>query len=597
MIVVVDFRRPSSLGVDANLRLEYFVGERDGGRQCCVLGRAGHVEIPTGLIVPTCTQGKMVQVVCRGRPVTATDVSCSRLVDIHETVYGDGFGWNFLIDATLTATRIRTQAHEKIVVLTTNLVLDEEALENGAARFFSETSRAAETHPASISLVFVEVDGSCTGASDSLAAWEKLQRLRDEGEGGTYVLDLIDNTPAMFDSQLRCWLRDSSLRQQCAIRLPATETFSGVNIEWPTLTCDFGLEQVEITPYLLNQGRSMPSASVPALHEGYVLEYDGATGETSGGAVDCFWLQWSTGVWLDTMDQGLCRGDPLLCIPAQRRGSPNQFQANRKLFAAVCAELNGRDMGLLFAVRHPTTSLQERWLLLPQTPPTKSADSGPQEGALSGHGDEVVGALIDRGLLVRLGTKEDVLDEGPTANLKSCAEAAEGSLERAAACASIEVLEKGTYNPLRHSSGLFQCLASLQKEKQQQESRSSFPPSSFPQSTASCTPFNTPGVARGGSARGRDAAGVSQQQQPKKRAVHLRYPEPSLYPQQPQYGVGSHGTGRDSKRAAGSRPKSSGSSNVLRGGGKAGRREKEGARRRNSSGGMGRRDDDESMVL
>lgn len=49
-------------------------------RQCCVLGRAGHVEAPSGLIVPTCTQGKMVQVVCRGRPVTAQDVSCSRLV-------------------------------------------------------------------------------------------------------------------------------------------------------------------------------------------------------------------------------------------------------------------------------------------------------------------------------------------------------------------------------------------------------------------------------------------------------------------------------------------------------------------------------------
>lgn len=32
----------------------------------------------------------------------------------------------------------------QIVVLTTNLVLDEEALENGAARFFSETSLAAE---------------------------------------------------------------------------------------------------------------------------------------------------------------------------------------------------------------------------------------------------------------------------------------------------------------------------------------------------------------------------------------------------------------------------------------------------------------------
>lgn len=151
--------------------------------------------------------------------------------------------------------------------------------------------------------------------------------------------------------------------------------------------------------------------------------------------------------------------------------------------------------------------------------------------------------------------------------------------------------------PLCHVLKTLFCGPVFHQEKQQQESRSSFPPSSFPPSTASCTPFNTPGVARGGSARGRDAAGVSQQQQPKKRAVHLRYPEPSLYPQQPQYGVGSHGTGRDSKRAAGSRPKSSSSSNVLRGGGKAGRREKEGARRRNSSGGMGRRDDDESMVL
>lgn len=43
--------------------------------------------------------------------------------------------------------------------------------------------------------------------------------------------DLIENTPAMFDSQLRCWLRDSSLRQACSLRLPATETFSGVVIE------------------------------------------------------------------------------------------------------------------------------------------------------------------------------------------------------------------------------------------------------------------------------------------------------------------------------------------------------------------------------
>ena len=39
----------------------------------------------------------------------------SRQVDVHETVHGDGFGWDFLIDATLTATRIRTQALEKVL--------------------------------------------------------------------------------------------------------------------------------------------------------------------------------------------------------------------------------------------------------------------------------------------------------------------------------------------------------------------------------------------------------------------------------------------------------------------------------------------------
>ena len=35
-------------------------------------------------------------------------------------------------------------AFYQIMVLTTNLVLDGEQLEHGAARFFSETSRAAE---------------------------------------------------------------------------------------------------------------------------------------------------------------------------------------------------------------------------------------------------------------------------------------------------------------------------------------------------------------------------------------------------------------------------------------------------------------------
>lgn len=49
--------------------------------QCCVLGRAGAVELPYGLIVPaSSSQGKTVQVVCRGRPVNGTDVSCIKMV-------------------------------------------------------------------------------------------------------------------------------------------------------------------------------------------------------------------------------------------------------------------------------------------------------------------------------------------------------------------------------------------------------------------------------------------------------------------------------------------------------------------------------------
>ncbi len=43
--------------------------------------------------------------------------------------------------------------------------------------------------------------------------------------------DLIENTVAMFDCQLRTFLRDYSPRQSCSLRLPATETFSGVVIE------------------------------------------------------------------------------------------------------------------------------------------------------------------------------------------------------------------------------------------------------------------------------------------------------------------------------------------------------------------------------
>ncbi|CAM9815958.1 unnamed protein product, partial [Hapterophycus canaliculatus] len=116
MIIVLDSRRPLSLGVDVNLRLEDFL---DKSKQllskCSVLGRTHLVDPPTGLIVPTGgSHGKMVQVVCRGRPVTIADVSCSRLVDVHENGYGDGFGWKFLLDATLTATRIRSHPVEEV---------------------------------------------------------------------------------------------------------------------------------------------------------------------------------------------------------------------------------------------------------------------------------------------------------------------------------------------------------------------------------------------------------------------------------------------------------------------------------------------------
>ncbi|CAN0460084.1 unnamed protein product, partial [Ectocarpus sp. 12 AP-2014] len=107
--------------------------------------------------------------------------------------------------------------------------------------------------------------------------------------------------------------------------LPATETFSGVVIE------------VEMTHYLLDQSRVLPKSSsgspTSLLHKGFSN------------------MKVVQGVRLDTLDQGLCRGDPLLCIPSRIQGSRQHSQANRKLFMAVCAELNERDMGLLLSLR------------------------------------------------------------------------------------------------------------------------------------------------------------------------------------------------------------------------------------------------------
>lgn len=80
-------------------------------------------------------------------------------------------------------------------------------------------------------------------------------------------------------------------------------------------------------------------------------------------------------------------------------------------------------------------SSQERWLLLPQAPvadskvldhPNESPTRDMQPGS----------QLVDRALLIRLATKEDILDEGPAASLGST-EDDEYSVERAAACARL----------------------------------------------------------------------------------------------------------------------------------------------------------------
>lgn len=189
------------------------------------------------------------------------------------------------------------------------------------------------------------------------------------------------------------------------------------------------------------------------------------------------------------------------------------FVSGRRLFTAVCTELNDRDMGLLLAVRHPTTSLQvcwskllkqsstryklcttlettfgghrdrivrycfqtcfisaawsvrqavlldisayqnvnndftrvtldvppfetiygswqECWVLMPQAPAASPSQDMP---ALSGC-DAESSQLVDRALLCRLATKEDVLDEGNAPSVGGIAKE-DCSVERAAACA------------------------------------------------------------------------------------------------------------------------------------------------------------------
>ncbi|CAN0168234.1 unnamed protein product, partial [Ectocarpus fasciculatus] len=208
----------------------------------------------------------------------------------------------------------------------------------------------------------------------------------------------------------------------------------------------------------------------------------------------------------------------------------------RKLFVAVCAELNERDMGLLLSLRHPSTTLEERWLLLPQTPPQDPAAAaaaalGAPRAQQGGAADAM---LVDRGLLIRLATKEEVLEEGEaveTSVISISNVASELSVERAAASASLEVLDTGTYNPLKHSSGLFELLASQRHQPQQGRTSSS--------SSSSSTTAAAPRTARAASNAGAGVGGVGangrlgcdpdrQQQQQQQQQQRRHQSSPSL---------------------------------------------------------------------
>lgn len=85
------------------------------------------------------------------------------------------------------------------------------------------------------------------------------------------------------------------------------------------------------------------------------------------------------------------------------------------------------------------TRSQERWLLLPQTPPQDPAAAAAALGApRAQQGGPADAMLVDRGLLIRLAMKEEVLEEGEAVetSLNSISNvASELSVERAAASA------------------------------------------------------------------------------------------------------------------------------------------------------------------
>ncbi|CAN0460104.1 unnamed protein product, partial [Ectocarpus sp. 12 AP-2014] len=92
---------------------------------------------------------------------------------------------------------------------------------------------------------------------------------------------------------------------------------------------------------------------------------------------------------------------------------------------------------------------QERWLLLAQTPPhdpAAAAAAAALDAPRAQQGSPVNTMPVDRGLLIRLATKEEVLEEGEAVetSVNSISNvASELCVERAAASASLEVLDTG----------------------------------------------------------------------------------------------------------------------------------------------------------
>ncbi|CAM9117226.1 unnamed protein product, partial [Discosporangium mesarthrocarpum] len=350
MIFIVDTRRPKALGLETRLQLENFVENvRALLSHYCMVSSLGTVEPAMGLIVPGTQPDKRVQVVCRGRPVSAGDLAGLQLVNVEEDVYGsvNAFGWQFLVDATWTALRIRSRSCSKVIILGSDLLLlAAEDCKGESEGFFTQDFQARSPpwdEPLSgVSLVFVEVARPRPASGgpapmDTLCAWDRLHYLaRNKEKGAFFGMDLIGNTPEQMDAQIRSWIRCSCRRKTCSLRLPATDTFSDVVVD------------IDIVPYLVHETDSQIRKTGDARPAPAAVLHDGFASVSVVQSIP-----------LDSLDQGLCHGTPLLCLPSQQlQGGVLQVNSNKQLFMAVCAELDVRDTGLLLSVKNTRTRLQ-----------------------------------------------------------------------------------------------------------------------------------------------------------------------------------------------------------------------------------------------